>query len=62
MKPETITKLVQLFVSVPLMIDSSKRQKNKYLKKSMAIGGTVLAGVIIYQILQEAEKKRAAKL
>jgi len=61
MKADTLRNLITLFVNVPLMIDSSKKQKNKYLKGAMAIGGAAIAVIIVTQLLKKADDKQQLK-
>jgi len=61
MRADTLKNLITLFVNVPLMVDSSKRQKNKYLKIAMAAGGATIAVIIITELLKKANDKQQLK-
>jgi len=61
MKPETITRLVQLFVTAPIMMRRSKQQKNKYFKNALGVAGAAIAIMSLYQLLDAKQKKVAEK-
>lgn len=52
MTPQTVSQLVQLFVTAPVMVRQSGQLKNRYFKIAVGVGGLAIGGLAMYKLLQ----------